>query len=373
MFPRNLSALLALTAVTALHAQQDEAPLRRTNSRTPGSVLVFPVHRSGGNWITILNVTNTSTLPDGPTTFGGSTNAHFEYVNVQPNATAATNPLAHFLPSGCTIFDRVEFLTPADTLSVLTTCHNAFAGNGQEGYVVVSAENPARPMGNAWRHNYLIGSEVVMSGSGVTYMVNAIAIAGVGRRELVEETEGTGGGGGPIIIESDHHVDLTSGPFPHTLEFDGTKYARLPDALQGDFIGAAGSQLALINLTGGPFISNTLYFDVYNDNELPLSTTLTFRCWFDQPLHMVSPLFSEANLANFPNDLEELDINCDGIGDLETGWFTVRSTGTWFSGGQRHSPDGAILGSITAGHSSIRGGRILWERGRQSNGAFRTP
>ena len=135
----------------------------------------------------------------------------------------------------------------------------------------------------------------------------------------------------------------------------------------------ANSQLALINFTGGPFIENTLFFEVYNDNELPLSATLRFRCWFDQPLSQVSPLFTEANLANFPNDLEELDLNCDGVGELETGWFTVRSTGTWFSGGQQQSPDGAILGSITAGDQSLRGGRLLFERGAQPNGAFRTP
>ena len=107
---------VAATLTSSLIAQGDITPIVRgvrPHSRTPGSVLVFPVHRSGPEWFTVLNVTNTATLPDGPLTFGGSTNAHFEYVNVTANPNTA-NPLNKFLPVGCTIFDRVEFLTPAD-------------------------------------------------------------------------------------------------------------------------------------------------------------------------------------------------------------------------------------------------------------------
>ncbi|MCA8941427.1 MAG: hypothetical protein KDB80_02605 [Planctomycetes bacterium] len=337
---------------TAAIAVGSFAPEVLADGRKPGSVLIFPVHRSGGSWITILNVSNTSTQPDTPISFGGSTNAHFEYVNVQPNPNAAVNPLDKFMPVGCTIFDRVEFLTPADHISVLTTCHNAFGGNGQEGYVVVSAEDPALAMGNAWSHNYLIGSEIVMSALGVTYMVNAL----------------------PVKAIPGDHAPTTMGGFPFYLAFDNAKYEALPDSVMSDFIGVGNSQLALINLTGGPAIENTLFFEVYNDNELPLSATLRFRCWFDCPLSDVNPLFSEANLDNFPNDPQELDIDCDGTGDLETGWFRIRSTGTWFSGGQNHSPDGVVVGSITAGHASVRGGHLLWESNEtQTNGTFRLP
>ncbi|MCA8941253.1 MAG: hypothetical protein KDB80_01730 [Planctomycetes bacterium] len=343
----------ALTCLaTAALAVASLAPEVLADGRKPGSVLIFPVHRSGGVWFTILNVSNTSTAPSTPISFGGGTNAHFEYVNVQANPNAAVNPLDKFMPVGCTIFDRVEYLTPADHISVLTTCHNAFGGPGQEGYVVVSAEDPSLAMGNAWSHNYLIGSEIVMSGLGVTYMLNAF----------------------PIAANAGEHTPTVAGGAPFHLAFDGGNYEQLPDYLMTDFIGAANSQLALINLTGGPGIENTLFFEVYNDNELPLSATLRFRCWFDCPLSSVSPLFTEANLDNFPNDPQELDIDCDGTGDLETGWFRVRSTGTWFAGGQQHSNDGAILGSITAGHASVRGGHLLWESDAlQGNGTFRLP
>lgn len=348
---------------TAALAVGSFAPEALADGRKAGSVLIYPVHRSGGQWITIINVSNTSTQPDTPLSFGGSTNVHFEYVNVTANPNAAINPLDKFMPVGCTIFDRVEFLTPADHLSVLTTCHNAFAPGGQEGYVVVSAEDPASSMGHTWDHDYLIGSEIVMSSAGVTYMVNAFSVEGTG----VDRVLNPGG----------HHRHIHQGDnFPYHLAFNGAPNSleELPNYLMSDFIGAGNSQLALINFTGGPTIENTLFFEVYNDNELPLSATLRFRCWFDERLDCVNPLFTEANLAAFANDPEELDINCDGQGDLETGWFRVRSTGTWFSGGQQHSSDGAILGSITAGHASVRGGHLLWEsRSTQDNGTFRLP
>jgi len=101
-------------------------------ARQPGSVGIFPVHRSGApvsggaSFFTVLSLTNTDTQPATPLGFGGSTNVHFQYVNVIPD------PADPFVPLGCTIFDRIEFLTPADTLSVLTRCHDATAG-GQEG------------------------------------------------------------------------------------------------------------------------------------------------------------------------------------------------------------------------------------------------
>ena len=91
------------------------------DGRKPGSLLIFPVHRSGEAF-TVLSVTNTNLTPQTRVSFGGSTNVHYQYVNVVPNRAN------RFRPLGCFIFDRVEFLTPADTLSVLTACHNATAG-----------------------------------------------------------------------------------------------------------------------------------------------------------------------------------------------------------------------------------------------------
>ncbi|MCA8941576.1 MAG: hypothetical protein KDB80_03370 [Planctomycetes bacterium] len=287
---------------------------------TPGSMLVFPVHRSGVSMFTVLCVTNTNTTPATPTSFGGSINAHFEYVNVTPN------PANAFMPLGCTVFDRIEFLTPADTLCVLTSCHNAAAPGGQEGYVVVTAEDPNQFDTPAPGHNFLVGSEMVVNGAGTVYAINALAYDG-----YVRDLDGSISSAGQDVLIIDSYVAL------------------------------AGSQLTLINGEGGALDKNDVYFSVYNDNERALSATLRFNCWFDQPLTAISPLFAESFLASLPNDPAELDINCDGLGDLETGWATIQSRGVFKPGGQQISQDGTILGAITAGGaSSIDGGRLLW-------------
>ena len=100
----------------------------------------------------------------------------------------------------------------------------------------------------------------------------------------------------------------------------------------------------------------------------------------DQPLTTVSPLFAQSFLASLPNDPAELDINCDGIGDLETGWATIQSRGVFTPGGIRvpadqGGNDGAMLGSITAGPlTNVNGGRLLWESVEvQADGVFFRP
>src|SRR5262249_14752132 len=42
--------------------------------RTPGSVLFYPIHRSGPAYFTVVAVTNTNTQPKTLATYGGSTN-----------------------------------------------------------------------------------------------------------------------------------------------------------------------------------------------------------------------------------------------------------------------------------------------------------
>jgi catechol 2,3-dioxygenase-like lactoylglutathione lyase family enzyme len=154
--------ILATAALTACLF----APNALADGRNPGSVLIYTVHRSGPTYFTIISVTNTNTYKASPNSLGGTTDVHYEYANT--NAV----PGMPFMPDGCNIVDRVETLTPADTLSVLTACHNAFTPGGQEGYLVVSALDPVK--GHPWSHDYLVGSEFVVSASGVVYSMEAI-------------------------------------------------------------------------------------------------------------------------------------------------------------------------------------------------------
>jgi hypothetical protein len=277
-------------------------PAAFAGGRNPGSALVFPVQRTGGagNFFTLVSVTNTNTQPQTPQSFGGSTLVHYEYVNTVPDPANPAIPLA------CTVFNRVEFLTPADTLSVATWCHNAVTPSGQQGYLVVSAQDPSK-FDTAWKFDHLIGSELVVNAVGGVYSLNAIPFnAG--------PSDPAGGGlmdGDPTDVDLDGQLD-----------FDGVEYEAIPDVLYIDsFVAILGSSLSLVNLTGGPHARNTVAFDVWNDNEFPLSATLVMGCWFDLPLSSVSPLFEQWFLVmNTPHDPQELDINCDGLGDLETGW-----------------------------------------------------
>lgn len=337
--PRNLIAGAAVLAALASSAWAD--------GRNAGSVLVYPVHRSGPEFFTVISVTNSNLQPQTPSSFGGSTLVHYEYVNATPNPS---NP---FRPLNCTVFDRVEFLTPADHLSVLTTCHNAFNPGGQEGYLVISAQDPSQ-FDVAWTHNWLMGSELVVNGSGVVYGLDALPFNGLTAAHA------------PTDLDGDSRLD-----------FNGLEYEPIADTLFIDaFVALTGSQLALLNLTGGPNDVNTVLFSVWNDNEFPLSTTLAFNCWFDEPLTKISQLFSEGFLKyNTPHDPSELDIHCTGKGTLETGWARLDSIDVRTPGGSLVDMDGAMLGGITAGRDvGIDAGHNLWEStATQTNGTAFNP
>ena len=319
---------LPLSAGSAGAARLGSTP--PASSRTPGSLLIYPVHRSGPNWFTVVCVTNTNTEPKTPQSFGGSTIAHFEYFNVTPNPANALQP------TSCLEFDRREFLTPADSLCVLTSCHNAAGPGGQEGYLVVTAEDPAS-FQTRWSHNWLIGSELVISASGTVYSINAIPFES------------------PVAPRQPTEMNGNRKP-----DFDGVEYESVPDRLILDsFFGMAGMRLALVSLDGSARDLNTLMISIWNDNEFPLSATQAFNCWFDAPLTTIAPAFNESFLAGLPNDPSELDLNCDGHGDVETGWAVFDSVDLSGPLGNPISDDGALVGAITAG--ILPGGRLLWE------------
>lgn len=321
------------------------SPAVMADGRTPGSVLIYPIHRSTfpneGAFFTVISVTNTNLAPVTPLNgLGGSTNIHWEYVNVVPGAT-------NNLPLDCQVVDIIEFLTPADTRSVLTNCHNA--ASGQEGYLVISALNP-NSFNTPWSHNFLIGSELVVNDVGGVYGLEAIPFDAIGEAGADTDADGDG--------EKD---------------FDGVEYEGVPEELYMDvFYGINSSSLTLLNLTGGFQHTANVRFDVWNDNEQALSATLAFRCWIEEPLRDISLVFDGLFLLqNTNDDPSELDINCDGIGDVETGWARIRGTNA--SSSTESIPNPALLGAITAGPgiAGIDAGHLLWEsKAKQLNGDF---
>ncbi len=312
------------------------APAAIADGLNPGSALVFPMHRSNtfdASYMTVVCVTNTNLNP-----LAGDTNVHYEYVNVVPDPADITG----HKPLHCNVVNRIENLTPADTLCVLTSCHNASAGS--EGYLVVSAQDPSL-FSTAWSFNHLIGSEIVVAGS-TFYALNAIPF------EAIAE-EGA---------ETDADLD-------GQLDFDEVEYEGIADELYIDSFVGSLSSLILINMTGGFKHVANVGFDVWNDNEFPLSATLAFKCWTEGYLTDISLVFDQAFLElNTPNSKFELDINCDNDDDFETGWARIRGLNA--SSVTESIPDPALLGAIDAGILSM-GGRRLWEsEAKQLNGDF---
>jgi len=342
-----MNALRCVAAATALLGLAPEA---MADGRKPGSLLIYPVHRSGveQDWFSIVCVTNTNPQPQTPTTFGGGTSVHFQYFNV------VRNPANPFQPLNCVDFDRLRYMTPADTLCVLTECDNATTGGGQQGYLVVKATDPAY-FNKPWAFDYLVGNEMVVNASGAIYSVNAIPFRAGNQVGVGQSTDLNGNG----------RCDL-----------DGMEYEMAPDQLyMPSYVALVDSQLCLVNLTGDPRDLNTVYMSIWNDMEVPMSATVLFNCWFDRPLTEVSPAFKESFLQLLPNDPKELDIDCDNVGDLETGWAIIDSIDVSTPFGFPVDDDGALVGSITAGGPTLLGtGDLLWEStDKQSNGVIFTP
>ncbi len=333
---RRGAARLVALSILALAAA---APLS-ADGRKPASLLVYPLHKSGGVTFTAVSVTNTNLQPPIGVTLGGATNVHFEYVN------AVQDPAQPFKPLYCQINDRTEFLTAADTTTRLTTCHNP--GIDMQGYLVAVAEDP-QLQPTPWSHNYLAGSEIVINAGGGIFSLNAISFRSPQPSRSATDRDGDG------------QYDL-----------DGIEYEGAPDDLIIDaFIAEPNNELLLINLTGGFDFQATVKFEIWNDNEYPLSALLTFGCWFEEPLESVSLVFDGGFLKNnTPDDPTELDVDCDGSDDVETGWARIR--GLQASSFAQSIPDPAVIGALTGGDSSIMPlAKLLWEsEARQTNGDF---
>jgi len=329
MKERALKSLL-VCALVAL------APPAMADGRQPGSALIYPIQRSGPHF-TIISVTNTNTDPANQFQLGGTTGIHWEYINVTPNPS---NPL---IPLACTVTDRVEFLTPGDTRSVLTTCHN---GPMEEGFLCLAALDPNAFI-TPWSFNYLVGSELVVNKYGGMYSLNAVPF------ESPQPFQA------PTDVDGDHQED-----------FDDIEYEGIPDDLYGEFVATMNSSLVLLNMSGGAQFVASVKFDVWNDNEIPLSASLMFKCWMERRLIDISPIFSDAFLRNTPNNPKELDVDCDEDDDFETGWFRLR--GLNYSSPVETCVNPALLGAITAGPDlgpMFNGGHLLWESvERQFNG-----
>jgi len=329
----HLTRLSLLTLATATAA----AATAVADGREPGSLLIYPLQQSALLDPTIFNivsVTNTNRAGD------ATTDVYFEYVNVSPS-------LSPFLFANCTISDRVETLTPADTLSVLTSCHNGAAA--AQGYLVVTARDPDL-LDTPWSFDHLIGSQQIVTLGGGMYALNAI----------------------PFTSPRPERSKTDVSPNDGRRDFDGVEYEPIADDLYIDsYIGALSGRIVLLSLCGGEYLTN-VDFIIYNDDEFQLSGQYSFACWAHVPLADISGYFTAAGLATTNDDPRELDIDCDGVQDYDTGWAIVRPKNA-LSITSPAVANPAVLGALTLDGGQFNNARLLWESAqKQTNGVFKS-
>ena len=231
-------------------------------SLVPASVLLFPTvdSRNGRGTGTLVSVTNTNTSRVVSPRSGyrsGDVQLHYYYVG-GPDTFHR-------------VFDRKEFLTPGDTLTVFAGSHNP---EMEAGYLVVVAEDPES--GAAIQFNDLIGDEIV-----VDVAENKVwTVPAVGHRARV--TSGPTDGNGRRKTDANGNGKI---------DFDGVEYDFYPDHLYlGSFFeqtAALEGQLILVSGLGGLYRVwvNLL---IYDNEEESFSRGFEFTGWTSIPLRTLS-------------------------------------------------------------------------------------
>ena len=316
-------ALAALTASSAL-AQLPQ----------PGSALIYPSIRNDTLSFQMVSVTNTASTP-----IADDILAYFNYVNAVPN------PADQFRPLSCDHFCRAEFLTANDTVTVSVFCHSPWPET--RGYMVLWPTDPLT--GQRISHNYLVGSSsTIVLNTGAFYSLKAIPWCS----PLPQ--------GVPTDINGNGHLD-----------FDGIEYEQMHCFLIADmFYSGTNNGLAVAEFsTLGPGAEISLAFDIFNDNEMAMSLHFGMQCFFEVELSQISTVFTQAFLASTMNDPDELDLNCDGIDDIETGWFRLRAVQASLAGAIQVNPP--LIGAFVGGPWSCSDARCLHGSKERCDGRFK--
>jgi len=331
--------------------------------RRPGSLLLFPEFDSRPGSYTVLTVTNTDCLTDEYD--GEDVDVHFYYIR-QDNCSDLQN--------------RVETLTPCDTLSVLSSHHTgSFAGDHYRGFVyafAVDKSNPtdANPVGAPISYNHLVGSQAVIHGydgkqgngggiGGFDYQMNPVVFRSPQPYRAYTDLDGAGEGF-PVGAETgDGYRDL-----------DDVEYEAAPNVITiprffGQEESVSGSteflsELILIGLSGGSRFETTVDFTIWNDNEVPFSAEKSFVCWERVELLDIDFAFAEWFLDSTDNDLDEVF----GHSDKEAGWICI--TGKQAISTQETIPLPAIYAVLIEYVGEFGVSDLPWECGRRTNGSL---
>lgn len=292
------------------------------NRLLPGSLLLYP------EW---------DNRP-GRTTYMSITNANCQW----PNAGTWVE-FVYIDKTNCIEFNTTKYLTPCDTLTVLTSAQNPSTSRG---YMYAFAKDVN---GHPISFNHLIGDLIIADGvDGYQYAVNAVSFRSpVPRNQLTD-------------LDQDGIRDLNG------LEYDmAPDELMIPRFLGQDPPGAQVYQdeLVILNLSGGLSFQTVISIIGYNDNEVPFSVTKQFYCWEKWKLSEISNAFTNTYLKGLGDDPLEII----GLTTREAGWFKIDGS-TAFSDIEQIT-DPAIYGFLVEKSTNPdRAAELPWEICAQGNG-----
>jgi hypothetical protein len=270
--------------------------------QNPSQILLFPTYSTDNGDFAIITITNTAT----------GTEEEGVWVRL---VWIDGGEWDDFPAVKCTPEDSWVYLTPRDTFTFVDGYVNPESEEGfLYAYVVVSDEvNSKKPETDPATGNVLIGQELIFEGNSrdndeklmVAYGINAYGFKNLGG---VNDDE--------YLFLDDVEFELA----PHCVYFPR-------------FFGQSGrgwdSDVILINLTGGRHFTALADVLVYNDNEVPFSTTVEFDCYDYLDIDEISNAVDNGFLRGTDHDEDE---PVDGgapdkgiLGKRETGWMMFES------------------------------------------------
>lgn len=295
----------------------DQCNCVRVDRRLPASLLLYPEFDNGSAQVTLLTVTNVNRLY-----LDGGVRVEFRYIDG---------------PS-CLETNRTEYLTPNDTVTVLTRVHQGGTGRGYAYAYAVDAQ--ARPIS----HNFLIGDLIRLDGIGaIDYDMNAFTFRAIPAWKQLTD------------LDNDGIRDLNA------FEYEPAPDVILIPRFLGQSVTTQGS-LIFVALSGGLQFNTTIDLQIFNDNEDPFSSQYTFHCWAKARLLTISNMFSNSMLRASEDAPGEV------LGDpnTESGW--IRLDGRIANSTTTLIQDPAFLAVLIENRGSFSTADLPFEQCTQTNG-----
>lgn len=258
--------------------------LAQPRNHVPASALLFPLFDSDDGATTILTVTNTNTSTQECAEHrrAGDVLVHYQYVD----GVAWQE------------FDRYEWLTPGDTLSVRSDTHNP---EGDFGFLLVSALREPDPMSYVVSDfDYLVGSAIVVHASDETAF-RYVPYSFQSPAESPDEC---------TIVPTDLDLD-------GALDFDGAEYVKFPREIIVDSFFQEGprfgNDLVLVTTANRDFSSEVEFLLLNNQGDL-FTGALRMNMFWSGSISDLTPVSAE--LQGDPLEFAGPSI--------ETGWLLVR-------------------------------------------------